>query len=122
MRWLVVLAIAIVTACSSATGAPPTAFTVDVSGSGRPVIFIPGLGCPGFVWTPTVEHLRKTGKFETHVVHAAGFAGKPAIDRPVVQVIPEQLAAYIRENKLDHPIVVGHSMGGFEAIWLAELE
>src|SRR5919206_535521 len=35
----------------------PVAFTVDVSGGvgrGRPIIFIPGLGCPGHVWDEVV--------------------------------------------------------------------
>ena len=32
----------------------PKAFGVEVSGEGRPIIFIPGLGCPGEVWTETV--------------------------------------------------------------------
>src|SRR4029079_13770789 len=29
------------------------------------------------------------------------------------------LTRYIRSRKLDHPIIVGHSMGGFIAYWIA---
>ena len=34
----------------------------------------------------------------------------------------KDLAAYIRNNKLDKPVIVGHSLGGFMALWLAEKE
>src|SRR5581483_1501605 len=30
--------------------------------------------------------------------------------------VRDGLAAYIRKNKLDHPVVVGHSLGGFVAL------
>jgi len=95
----------------------PTAFTVHVAGSGRPVILIPGLGCPGSVWDGTVAHL----KAQTHVLDFAGFAGNAAApgDAPVIATARDQLVAYIRDRKLDHPVVIGHSMGGFLALWLA---
>ncbi len=95
----------------------PTAFAVRVAGSGRPVILIPGLGCPGSVWDETVAHLQA----QTHVLELAGFAGNPAAagDAPVIATARDQLVAYIRDRKLDHPVVIGHSMGGFLALWLA---
>jgi N-formylmaleamate deformylase len=97
----------------------PTAFSVEVSGHGRPIIFIPGLGCPGTLWRDTVAHLEG---YESHVLTLAGFAGQPAIDGPLAATTREQLARYVRERKLDHPIIVGHSMGGFIAYWLAAAE
>ena len=97
----------------------PTAFSARVSGSGRPVILIPGLGCPASVWDDTVAHLG-TG-YQTHVLQLAGFAGAPAMagSAPLVATAREQLSRYIDERHLDHPIVIGHSLGGFLAIWLA---
>lgn len=97
----------------------PTAFAVEVHGHGRPVIFIPGLGCPGDVWRDTVAHL---DGYESHVLTLAGFAGQPAIDGPLAQRTREQLARYIRDRKLDHPVIVGHSLGGFIAYWFAAAE
>ena len=93
----------------------PVSFTVSVSGSGRPVILIPGLGCPGSVWDGTVAHLHA----QTHVVTLAGFAGQPAIDAPVVAAARVELARYIRDRHLDHPVVIGHSLGGLIAYELA---
>jgi len=94
------------------------AFTADVSGQGRPVILIPGLGCPGSVWTQTAAHLGKT--YEVHVLQLAGFAGSKAIDRPIPSAVKDDVIAYIKEHRLEKPIVVGHSMGGFVALWIAE--
>lgn len=124
-----VLALAVaLAACGSSGPAPaspavaaprPTAFSVKVSGTGRPVLFIPGFTCSGSVWDATVAHLGD--KVQAHVVTIAGFAGEPppADTTQVLPVVHAQLVDYIRANKLDKPIVVGHSMGGFLALWLA---
>jgi N-formylmaleamate deformylase len=98
----------------------PTAFGVTVSGQGRPVILIPGLGCPGSIWTPTVGHLG--ANVQTHVLTLSGFAGRPAIDKPLIATARAELAVYIRDRHLDHPIVIGHSLGGFLVYWLAATE
>jgi len=95
----------------------PVAFGVEVKGEGRPVVLIPGLGCPGEVWDETVAHLGK--HYETHVLTLSGFAGRPAIKEPLSAAVRRDLARYIRSRKLDHPIIIGHSMGGFIAYWLA---
>ncbi len=102
-------------------GFKPTAFTVNVRGEGRPVIFIPGLGCPGSIWDDAVERLDAAveGGIEAHVLTLAGFAGNPPIKPPLSAKTRKELVRYIRSRKLDKPIVVGHSMGGFIAYWLA---
>ncbi len=95
----------------------PKAFGVEVSGAGRPIIFIPGLGCPGEVWAETVEHL--ANNYETHVLTLSGFAGRAPINEPLSAAVRRDLTRYIRSNNLKHPIIVGHSMGGFIAYWIA---
>ena len=94
----------------------PTSFTVKVHGQGRPVIFIPGLGCPGEMFDATVEHL--TG-VQSYVLTLAGFAGEKPIKPPLAATVRRELVRYIRSHHLEHPIVIGHSMGGFIAYWLA---
>lgn len=96
----------------------PASFTVEVSGSGRPVIFIPGLSCDGHVWDGTIAHLG--GKMQAHVISLAGFAGNPPITKPLLPTVKDELVEYIKANRLDHPIIVGHSLGGFMVFWLAE--
>jgi N-formylmaleamate deformylase len=102
-------------------GAPadfkPVAFSVEVKGHGRPVIFIPGLGCPGEVWDDTVAHLGDD--YETHVLTLSGFAGHDAIGEPLSAAVRRDLTRYIRSRHLRDPVIVGHSMGGFIAYWIA---
>ena len=52
----------------------------------------------------------------------SGFAGRPAIAGPLTATARDELARYIKDRKLDHPVVIGHSMGGFLALWLAASE
>jgi len=95
----------------------PVAFSVEVKGHGRPVIFIPGLGCPGDVWDDTVAHLGED--YQSHVLTLSGFAGNEAISEPLSAAVRRDLTRYIRSRHLHDPIIVGHSMGGFIAYWIA---
>ncbi len=95
----------------------PPALKVEVSGAGRPMILIPGLACGGNVWDGAVAHFKDT--CQCHVVTLPGFAGQPAIREPFLPQVGKMLSDYIRDQKLDHPIIVGHSLGGFLAFWMA---
>lgn len=94
-----------------------SSFAVKVIGKGPPVILIPGFSCSGAVWDGTVEHLKD--RYECHVLTLAGFAGQPRIPAPFLETVRNDLATYIRDHKLDHPVIIGHSLGGFLALWLA---
>src|SRR5262249_1244677 len=52
----------------------------------------------------------------------AGFAGEKPIAPPFLPTVRKEIAAYIRANRLDHPVVVGHSLGAAMTFWLAETE
>ncbi len=92
-------------------------FQVTRTGHGRPMILIPGLLSSGAVWSTTVEHFKD--RYECHVLTLAGFAGQPAIPAPFLQTVRDDVLRYIAEKKLDHPVIVGHSLGGFLAWWIA---
>jgi pimeloyl-ACP methyl ester carboxylesterase len=92
-------------------------FQVKVTGHGRPMILIPGLSCPGEVWDGTVA--RYKDRYEMHVISLAGFAGVPRVPGPFLATARDAIAAYVRKNKLDHPIIVGHSLGGNLALDIA---
>lgn len=104
---------------SAAASAAPTAFQVKVTGTGAPVILIPGLASSGEVWDGTVAHYCGDGKRQCHVLTLAGFAGVPAIDGPLLPAVEQQLSDYITDKKFNKPVVIGHSLGGFIGMKLA---
>ena len=108
---------AVFLAAAATVIASPKSFTVTVTGSGRPMILIPGLESSGAVWDGVVAHFQS--RYRLHVVTLAGFAGQPAVPGLRLSTVRDEIIAYIREQKLDHPVVVGHSLGGFLALWIA---
>lgn len=95
-------------------------FEVQISGRGQPMILIPGLASSGATWNGTVAHFGL--QYRCYVLTLAGFAGAPpdpAARGTLLTTVREQLAAYIRSEHLDHPVIVGHSLGGSIALDLA---
>jgi N-formylmaleamate deformylase len=98
--------------------ADPAPFSVVVTGSGPPMILIPGLACGGNVWDGTVAHFQ--GRYQCHVLTLAGFAGQPPLDGPFLQKVRDGIIDYIHQHNLIRPIIIGHSLGGMMAFWIAE--
>jgi pimeloyl-ACP methyl ester carboxylesterase len=92
-------------------------FQVQVTGHGSPMILIPGLSSAGEVWDGTVA--RYKDRYEMHVLTLAGFAGVPRVPGPFIDTARDAIAAYIRKNHLEKPVIVGHSLGGYLALDLA---
>ena len=115
----------ILSACEPAPGSDPVAFTSDrlsvaARGEGPDIILVHGVGAHADVWSAIADSLDED--FRIHVVQVNGFAGAPAAanaDGPVAAPVAEELARYIREQKLDRPGIIGHSMGGTIAMMLA---
>src|ERR1700675_952234 len=99
---------------------PAPSFHVDIVGKGQPMILIPGFASSGKTWDSTVA--RYKDRFECHVLTLAGFAGEPRIEAPFLETVRRDLATYIQKKKMNKPVIVGHSLGGFMALWLAEKE
>ncbi|WP_445383005.1 alpha/beta fold hydrolase [Robiginitalea sp. IMCC43444] len=93
---------------------------VEVTGKGKPVLLIPGFTVPGEIWESTVEQLQEN--HECHIITIAGFAGKDPIDFPWLPKVNNALEAYIEEKQLSDLTVIGHSLGGTVATWLASRE
>ncbi len=111
-------AMSLLLAAATLPAAAATAFKVEVKGSGKPVILIPGLASSGEVWQDTAAHL--CVKHQCHILTLAGFAGVPALaGEPLLPAAEQQLAEYISAKKLDKPTVIGHSLGGFLGMKLA---
>ncbi|MGZ8285714.1 MAG: alpha/beta fold hydrolase [Allosphingosinicella sp.] len=129
IRFLSAFLLLPLTACAAAAPAPETAarrpafaserLSVEMVGSGPDVVLIPGLSSSPDVWRSTVEAVPG---YRYHIVHVAGFAGKPAganASGPVVEPVAGEIARYIREAGLTKPAIVGHSLGGVWAMMVA---
>lgn len=105
-----------VTASALAQDAHPS-FSVSVSGRGPAIILIPGVLSSGDVWKSTVAKYQQ--RFTLHTITLAGFGGPPPVGSPFLSRVRDELIGYMRAAKLSKPIVVGHSLGGFMAFWIA---
>ena len=95
-------------------------FKVSVKGEGDPILLFPGFTCTGEVWEDAVAELSKT--HECHIFTFAGFGGVAPIEKPWLPKIKEGIEKYISENSIKAPTIIGHSLGGALALWLASEE
>lgn len=113
-----ITAIALALPALSLTAIAQERFTATVTGQGPDVILIPGLASSGAVWDATVKQLSPTHR--VHVLQVNGFAGSPPgpnADGAIIAPLTAEIAAYA--GKLDHPAIIGHSMGGLMALKIA---
>lgn len=94
--------------------------SVLATGTGSPVILIPGLSSPRAVWDGVTPALVATHR--VYLVQINGFGG----DAPGANLKPgvldgsvAELSAFIAHERLGAPAVVGHSLGGLVALMLA---
>ncbi len=95
-------------------------FSAKIEGRGQAIILIPGLTCDAAVWDGTKTFLK--GKYQTHTLSIAGFANNPPFKKSsgkYLDIITKNVIDYIKANKLDFPILIGHSFGGFIALNVA---
>ena len=90
----------------------------EVTGTGPDLVLVPGLGSSPETWSLVKESLAKD--YRLHLVHVAGFAGRPAKGDPA-QVLKNTEAEIIRHldcEKVSSALYAGHSMGGFLGLML----
>ena len=95
--------------------------SVEVVGKGRPVLMIPGLNSGSDTWRDTCAALQKD-RVQCHMVNLPGFAGVApvgGVDKGFVDSMRDHLLAYAKARHLNHPVVVGHSLGGMLALEMA---
>jgi pimeloyl-ACP methyl ester carboxylesterase len=93
-------------------------FEVIKSGQGsKSIIFIPGFACSGEVWNETKSKFEKD--YTCYTLTMAGFAGVEPQANSSFENWETSIANYIKENKINKPILIGHSMGGGLALALA---
>ncbi|BDU23778.1 alpha/beta hydrolase [Flavobacterium sp. GSB-24] len=93
-------------------------FEVIKTGKGKQsIIFIPGFASSGEVWNETKAAFEKD--FTCYTLTMAGFAGVKPQPNPSFENWKSGIANYIKDNKIEKPILVGHSMGGGLALAIA---
>ncbi|WP_207433128.1 alpha/beta fold hydrolase [Sabulibacter ruber] len=93
-------------------------FNVVKTGKGPAMILIPGLNSAGEVWDETVAHYQKN--YTCYVLTLPGFAGQPAVKTDhFLNSVRDEIIAYVQENKLKKPVLVGHSLGGYLVLALS---
>ncbi len=96
----------------------PSPFEVEITGHGnRAIIFIPGFASSGKVWATTREKFEKI--YTCYTLTMPGFAAALPQANASFAAWESNIAQYIRDHKIEKPIVVGHSMGGVLALALA---
>lgn len=85
------------------------------AGAGKvPLVLAHGSSDDGLCWTNLAKELESS--FDIVMIDARGHGlSDPPKPGDPVDVQADDLAGLIRELKLDHPIVMGHSMGSFAA-------
>ncbi len=122
--WLILAFAIVIASISSSKSAAPektyASFKVEIKGKGQPLLLIPGLSCSGDVWKETVARYSK--HYQCHIFTLAGYAGVPAIQAPLLETASRDIRQYVKDQKLQKPLVMGHSIGGYLTIKMASEE
>ena len=86
------------------------------------LILIPGIGLSLEAWRPWMES--NAGRYRMHAVTLPGMAGTapppipdpPTSDTPLLDNAAAAIAAYINDNDLVRPVILGHGTGGMVAM------
>lgn len=93
-------------------------FEVAKTGKGKQaIIFLPGFASSGDVWNETRSNFEK--EFTCYTFTMAGFAGVKPQPNASFKNWETEIVNYIKANKIEKPIIVGHSMGGGLALAIA---
>ncbi len=93
---------------------------VETRGSGPDVVFIPGLGSTGAAWRATADRL--DDRYRVHLVTLRGFGGTAIdgnADGGLAGPAAAEIERYIREQRIERPALIGHSLGGQIALRVA---
>ncbi|HTU81138.1 MAG TPA: alpha/beta hydrolase [Candidatus Acidoferrales bacterium] len=93
---------------------------VERYGSGsQSIVLIPGLGSGPWEWYGTIA--RFAPSYTIYALTIAGFDGRPAGSLPqTFDAFATDFWDLLHDRAIDRPVVVGHSLGGTLALYLAE--
>lgn len=93
-------------------------FEVVKSGKGKQaILFLPGFACSGDVWNDTKIDFEN--EYTCYTLTMAGFAEVKSQPNVTFKNWETEIYNYIKDNKIEKPILIGHSMGGVLALAIA---
>lgn len=93
-------------------------FEVQKTGKGeQSIIFIPGFASSGEVWNETITKFEN--EYICYSLTMSGFAGAEPQINPNFKNWVNSISEFIKDNKINKPILIGHSMGGGLALSVA---
>src|SRR5262249_45674350 len=105
-------------AAPSMANAPPAIVWKKMgASSGRPLIFLPGLGLPGRYFSKVYEQFEKD--HPVYVVTWGGAEGAPGTNPPYLPRIVDAVHGMIESEKLRGAVLVGHLFGAYVALHVA---
>lgn len=117
VKWVVVTFLMVIFKIAIVSAATELIST-RVVGKGEPIILIHGMACAPEVWDEFVDKYKN--KHELHLVRIKGFGnGEKGEANHYLEEVKNELIAYVKDNKLKKPTLIGHSMGGFLGLWAA---
>lgn len=90
----------------------------EVTGTGPDLVLVPGLGSSPETWDGVKQSLARD--YRLHLVHVAGFAGRPAQGDParVLENTEAEIIRHLDCQKVPSALYAGHSLGGFLGLML----
>lgn len=90
----------------------------EVTGTGPDLVLVPGLGSSPETWDLVKQSLAKD--YRLHLVHVAGFAGRPAKGDParLLENTEAEIIRHLDCQKISQAAYAGHSLGGFLGLML----
>jgi pimeloyl-ACP methyl ester carboxylesterase len=110
MKALKIIHLVLILMTSICVNAQDYPFEVLIKGSGQPILLFPGFTSTGDVWEDSVTELSKN--YECHIFTFAGFGDVAPVEKPWFPKIKRGVEAYVKEQNLENPIIIGHSLGG----------
>lgn len=89
---------------------------IKKSGNGPDVIIITGLGGTA-PWNGVIEKLSLN--HTCYLISIKGLNGENNPDFPGFHAVEREILDYMSAEKMDHPVLVGHSLGGYMALDLS---
>lgn len=117
----IALPLAFLAASAAAQAETFRGIDVQRAGKGPAMIFIPGLNSSSATFTDTCTQFK--AQYTCILLTLPGFAGQPPrkeVDAGFLVPMRDAILAYIAEQKLEQPVLVGHSLGGALALMIAE--